>query len=85
MFLAIGLYFKLTGKSGRDFMEAMKVEKSRSATIQQNLEDIFTQMIYDGAEVVQFRTNRTKNDEYYLKVLKEHSDELLDMILSFFG
>ena len=82
--LAVGLYFKLTGKTGEDFMKAMKVEKSRSAVIQQNLEDIFTKMIFEGAEAVQFKTNRTKNDKYYLEVLKEHSEELLDIILSFF-
>lgn len=82
--LAVGMYFKLTGVKGEDFMKAMRVEKSRSAVIQQNLEDIFTKMIYEGAEAVQFKTNRTKNDKYYLEVLKKHSEELLDIILSFF-
>ena len=82
--LAVGMYFKLIGKTGEDFMKAMRVEKSRSAVIQQNLEDIFTKMIFEGAEAVQFKTNRTRNDKYYLEVLKEHSEELLDIILSFF-
>lgn len=82
--LAVGMYFKLNGINGEAFMKAMRVEKSRSAVIQQNLEDIFTKMIFEGAEAVQFKTNRTKNDKYYLEVLKEHSEELLDIILSFF-
>ena len=82
--LAVGVYFKLIGITGEKFMKAMRVEKSRSATIQQNLEDIFTKMIFEGADVVRFKTNHTKNDEYYLSVLNEHSKELLDIILSFF-
>lgn len=82
--LAAGMYFKLSGLSGKAFMEAMHVEKSRSAKIQEKLDIIFTKMIYEGAEAVKFKTNHTKNDEYYLTVLKEHSEELLDIILSFF-
>ncbi|MCR5488358.1 MAG: hypothetical protein K6F35_12675 [Lachnospiraceae bacterium] len=82
--LATGMYFKLTGLSGKDFMEAMHVEKSRSAKIQENLKDIFTKMIFEGAETVEFKANHTRNDAYYLGVLKEHSEELLDTILSFF-
>ena len=38
-------------------------------------------MIYEGYDAVDLDVRTTKNDEYYLEVIKKHMEEVLDDII----
>lgn len=67
--------------AGKDFEEAMHISHDRSAKLQKKLSDILNRMIYEGYDAVDLDVRATKNDEYYLKVIKEHMEEVLDDII----
>jgi hypothetical protein len=79
--LMAAVIFHRQDLTGKDFEEAMHISHDRSAKLQKKLTSILNRMIYEGYDAVDLDVRTTKNDEYYLEVIKKHMEEVLDDII----